>query len=213
LRIDAGTFAGSAGTGLAVEDTGDLTLGAISTAGGNFFIRAADTLALTDTTTLSAGAGNVILVADGAPGISVSGSPMINSRFLIYAVNATLTDPPVIRDNQGRPVIGNLIADELDSPRNFNPAEPDPFLDTLDYFVFRAEANPPTDPSLFIDIPMELYRPVSINFGEYDPTKFGEVGDLWMSSSELYEIERKAGKAPKPLPDQVDKSKYVVESK
>jgi hypothetical protein len=210
LRIDAGTFAGSAGTGLAVEDAGDLTLGNISTAAGNFFVRAGDTLTLNNSTTLSAGAGNVILVSDGAPGISVAGVPTINSRFLIYAVNASLTDPPVIKNQQGKPAVGGLVADVLDSPRNFNPATPDPFGDTSDYFVFRAEANPPTDPSLFIDIPMELYRPVSINFGQYDPTKFGEVGDLWMSSSELYEMERKAGKGTNAVPGKVDKSKYIT---
>lgn len=214
FAIDVGTLNASSsalvGGGLAFSEAGNVTLGNISTVGGAFFIEAANTLTFNGGTTIDAGlAGTAILVANGIPGISVVGTPAMNSRFLIYALNAELTDPLTIISSLGNPSIGALVADAIDSPRNFNPATPDPFGDLLNYFVFSLEANPPTDPSLFIDIPVEVFQPVSIVFGEYDPTKFGEVGDLWMSSSELYEIERKARKARKTLPVQVNRSKYV----
>jgi hypothetical protein len=138
----------------------------------------------------------------------------MSSRFLLFALNAELTDPPVLVDVQGNnPRINGLNAVRINSPINFNAATPDPFGDLLSHFVFSIKANPPTDPSLYIDIPVEVFQPVSIVFGDYDPTKFGEVGDLWMSSSELYEIERKAGKARKTLPPQVSRTKYYPEGK
>ena len=46
--------------------------------------------------------------------------------------------------------------------------------------------------------------------GQYDPTKFGEVGDIWLSSSELYEEQRKAGKAPRLAPEKVERLKFVI---
>ena len=181
-----------------------------STVSGAFFVEAANTLTFNSTTVINAGVGGTaLLVANGIPGVSVSGTPAMNSRFLLYALNAGLTDPIVILSGPGIPSIGTLVADVIDSPRNFNPLTPDPFGDLLDHFVFSLEANPPTDPSLYIDIPVEVFQPVSIVFGAYDPTKFGEVGDLWMSSSELYEIERKARKARKALPVQVNRAKYT----
>jgi filamentous hemagglutinin family protein len=210
FAIDAGTLNASAGMGVSFSAAGNLTLGNISTVGGAFFIEAANTLTFNGATVINAGvAGTAILVANGIPGVSVVGTPAMNSRFLLYALNAGLTDPIVILSSLGVPSIGALVADAIDSPRAFNPLTPDPFGDLLDYFIFSLEANPPTDPSLFIDIPVEVFQPVSIVFGEYDPTKFGEVGDLWMSSSELYEIERKAGKARKALPPQVNRAKYT----
>jgi hypothetical protein len=214
LAIDAGTLNASAGTGLSFSEVNNVTLGGISTVGGAFFISAANTLTFNNSTVINAGiGGTAILVANGIPGVSVIGTPAMNSRFLLYALNAELTTPLVILNTASKPTIGALIADAIDSPRTFNPATPDPFGDLLDYFIFSLEANPPTDPSLFIDIPVEVFQPVSIVFGDYDPTKFGEVGDLWMSSSELYEIERKAGKARKALPEQVNRTKYVPEGK
>jgi hypothetical protein len=214
FAIDVGTLNASAGGGLSFSEAGNVTLGNIlgnvSGGSGAFFINAANTLTFNNSTVINAGVGGTaFLVANGIPGISVVGNPTMTSRFLLYALNAELTDPPVIINTLGKPSIGALIADAIDSPRNFNPATPDPFGDLLNYFVFSLEANPPTDPSLFIDIPVEVFQPVSIVFGEYDPTKFGEVGDLWMSSSELYEIERKARKARKALPVQVNRSKYT----
>jgi hypothetical protein len=62
-------------------------------------------------------------------------------------------------------------------------------------------------------IPVEDYRAVSISFGDYDPTKFGEVGDLWLSSSELYEEERKAGKAPRVAPEKIERMKFLIRGK
>jgi filamentous hemagglutinin family protein len=215
MAIDAGTLHASAGTGLSFTDVNDVTLGDISSAGGMFFVEAANTLTFSDSTMIDAGAANTaFLVANGSPGVRVVGTvaPNMISRFILYALNSELTDPPTIIDNNGFPSIGLLDADRIDSPRNFNPATPDPFGDLLSYFVFSLVADPPTDPSLFIDVPVEVFQPVSIVFGEYDPTKFGEVGDLWMSSSELYEIERKAGKARKALPTQVNRTKYVPEN-
>jgi hypothetical protein len=213
FAIDVGTLNATAGSGLSFSDVNNVTLGGISTVSGAFFIQAGNTLTLNGSTVVNAGVGGTaILVANGIPGISVAGTPSLLPRFLIYALNAELTDPLVILNSANKPTIGALVADEIDSPRNFNPATPDPFGDSLNYFIFSLEANPPTDPSLFIDIPVEVFQPVSIVFGDYDPTKFGEVGDLWMSSSELYEIERKAGKARKALPPQVNRAKYTPEA-
>jgi len=209
FAIDAGTLNATAGNGLSFLEAGNVTLGSISSASGAFFIRAGDTLTFDNSTVIDAGAaGTAFLVADGSPGVSVVGTPAMNSRFLLYALNAALTDPPVIIVG-GTPAIGGLTADEINSPIDFDPITPDPFGDMDNHFVFSLEANPPSDPSLFIDIPVEIFQPVSIVFGEYDPAKFGELGDLWMSSSELYEIERKAGKARKALPTQVNRAKYV----
>jgi hypothetical protein len=87
------------------------------------------------------------------------------------------------------------------------------FNDGQSHFIFQLDANPPNDPSLFIDIPLELYQPVAISFGEYDPSRFGEAGDIWMSSSELYEIERKASTAPKSVPIKVERAKHVSQPK
>jgi hypothetical protein len=215
LAIDVGTLNASATTGLSLFEAGNVTLGSISTVGSVFFIKADNTLTFGSSTVINAGVGGTaILVADGVPGVSVVGNPTVTSRFLLYAKNADLTDPPVIADSQGsNPTIGGLGAVRIDSPINFNPATPDPFGDLLNHFIFSLKANPPNDPSLYIDIPVEVFQPVSIVFGDYDPTKFGEVGDLWMSSSELYEIERKAGQARKALPPQVNRTKYYPEGK
>jgi hypothetical protein len=214
FAIDAGTLNAQAATGLSFAEVNNVTLGNLSSTAGPFFVQAGNTLTFNNATVINAGVGGTaFLVANGIPGISVVGTPAMNSRFLLYALNAELTDPLVIINNLGNPAIGALVADAIDSPRAFNPGTPDPFGDLLDYFIFSLEANPPTDPSLYIDIPVEVFQPVSIVFGEYDPTKFGEVGDLWMSSSELYEIERKAGKARKALPPQVNRAKYTAEAK
>jgi hypothetical protein len=212
FAIDAGTLNATATTGLSFSELGNVTLGNISSASGAFFVQAGSTLTFNAATVINAGVGGTaILVANGSPGIAVAAAPTMLgswSRFLLYALKAELTTPPLII-SIGNPSIGGFIADAIDSPRNFNPATPDPFGDLLNHFIFSFAANPPTDPSLYIDIPVEVFQPVSIVFGSYDPTKFGEVGDLWMSSSELYEIERKAGKARKALPPQVNRAKYT----
>ena len=59
-------------------------------------------------------------------------------------------------------------------------------------------------------IKVEDYRAISISFGDYDPTKFGEVGDLWLSSSEIYEEERKAGKGPPLVPEKIERMKFLI---
>jgi hypothetical protein len=222
LPIDAGTFAGS-GTSIAVVDSADVTLGAVSTTAGNLIIQA-NTISLNGTTTLDANsdnvgpAGVVVLAGTGAPGLQVSGTPTItpSSRFIFYAANALLTKPPVVGTSLGPFVADRVFVNRpLGSPFAFDPADPIPAFvgSSGNALIFASSERPADDPSLFIDIPVELYHPVSITFGEYDPTRFGEVGDLWMSSSELYEIERKAGTAPKAVPAKVDRMKYVEHPK
>ena len=212
LAINAGTLNARAGNGISLSEANDLTLGAISATTGPLFVKAGGSFTFngSGSTVINANGGTAILVANGLPGVIVNGAPTMSSRFILYALNASLTSPIVIKNSFGSPTIGGLVANRLDSPLDFNPLTPDPFSDGLSHFVFSLEANPPTDPSLFIDIPVEVFQPVSIVFGDYDSTKFGDVGDLWMSSSELYDIERKAGKAPKAVPLQVGRSGYVT---
>jgi hypothetical protein len=198
---------------MSLQDINEVILGGLSSSGGNIFVRA-NILDLGATTDIDAGAGTVILVGNTIPGIRVApnSSPTIDSRFVIFAPSARTTIPQ-FREDLMRILpfaAGRVIRN---SPFPVGAANPIPsgLGAAENAYVFASSELGVNDPSLFIDIPVEVFEPVSIVFGDYDPTKFGEFGELWMSSSELYEIERKAGKARKPPPAQVDRAKYVPE--
>jgi len=212
FQMDAGKFAGSAGSSLVLHDLSSVTLGSVSSSSGNLIVQADNTLFLDSGTMLDAHSGTVVL-AGTVPGITiVAGStPTIaaGSRFLFYAASARLTVPVVVGTT-----LSPFLASKVILNHPFNPNDPVPAsFGSGNALIFVSSDRPISDPSLFIDIPVELYRPVSITFGEYDPTKFGEVGDLWMSSSELYEIERKAGLAPKVVPEKVERMNYLSHGK
>ena len=92
-------------------------------------------------------------------------------------------------------IFGNLEVDQLTFEKSFDVNAPVFATPGEGILVFSApDGGEDFDEiaKFFGDfIPVEDYRAVTISFGDYDPTKFGEVGDLWLSSSELYEEERK----------------------
>jgi len=213
ISVAAGSQLESTGGELRLEAGGNATISGNLTADGaadDHLRVVADTITLAGSPTLNANANSIVLAGRTGNGLRIqgAGTPNLLSRFVIYAPSARQTFPQFREDlrripplAEGRVIRGESFEDTTPIPSGLGALE--------NAYVFAAPDVGVTDPSLFIDIPVEVFQPVSIVFGDYDPTKFGEAGDLWMSSSELYEIERKAGKARKALPAQVNRSDYV----
>lgn len=215
----------TAGTEVEVLTGSDLSLGGAIDAGAGVLARAIGRLRLGGS--IEAGAGNdIVLVAEtlGAPVVNngitldVSGG----GRWFIYSSSPSFNTPPILSvEGEDDLFFGSLRVDHVTFEKNFAANPPGDFPaavgDNVGNMVFALpDGGDDFDEiaKFFADfIPVEDYRAVTISFGDYDPTKFGEVGDLWLSSSELYEEERKAGRAPRVAPEKIERMKFLIRGK
>jgi hypothetical protein len=216
-----GTDVGSSvGGDISVLDlAGGLTLNSM-TAGGGVQIRSTEGLTL-GSGSITAGAGeNIVLSAEGLAfpvinqglDLNVSGG----GKWFIYSTSPKFNTPPILSVG-GILTFGGLVVNQLTFEKTLAADPPGTFSSGEGNMVFSLpDGGDDFDEiaKFFGDfIPVEDYRAVSISFGDYDPTKFGEVGDLWLSSSELYEEERKAGKAPRVAPEKIERMKFLIRGK
>lgn len=205
-----------------LDVAGGLTLNSMS-AGGEVRVRSlgSEGLTMAAGNTITAGAGqNIVLSAEssGAPvenlgmSLNVSGG----GQWFIYSTSPRF-NPTSIISVGGILTFGGLTVNNLQFEKTLAANPPGTFPSGTGNMVFALpDSGEDFDEiaKFFGDfIQVEDYRAVSITFGDYDATKFGEVGDLWLSSSELYEEERKAGKAPRLAPEKVERMKFLIRGK
>jgi hypothetical protein len=218
------SLGGNVGGNVSVLDlAGGLRLNTLAAGGGvQVVARGSDGLTLGPGSITAGVNQNIVLVAETlfAPvkndGISLNVSG--GGKWFIYSTSPKANGPGLKRI-EGDPFVffGSLQADEVFFEKKFSTDPPGSLPAGEGNLVFVSpESSDDFDEiaKFFGDfIPVEDYRAVTISFGDYDPTKFGEVGDLWLSSSELYEEERKAGKAPRVAPEKIERMKFLIRGK
>ena len=219
LEVNASTLNVAGSGAVAILDIADgVTLNSIASS-GNAVLRAIGTITLGNGGNLNPGNGNTaVIAAEGSPlnANLVNGGITLNaaSRYLLYST-ANLRNSPVLAKTGDQIFFGSLPVGSPVFERTFDPTTPIPAtLPVGNLMIFSAPDTGEDFDELakfFGDfITLEDYRTVSITFGDYDPRKFGESDDLWLSSSELYEEERKAGKAPRVTPDKIERMKFLI---